>query len=257
MISKEKYIRKLKELAALPGNIEGIYNYCDRWCEKCMFTTKCLNFKIQDAAEFEKDIDNAGFWDNLQVIFEATRQMLEEDMERLGIKPQDVLQEFENMDDKAEEFKLSKKHPITIKAREMGISVMKWLDDVYKKKDKLEEMGIEPKENEPNIKNAIEVIAWYAIFISAKIQRAMAYFYDERENKTGKYDSDGSAKIALVAIDHSIEAWTLLYTQIPTEEGVILNYLIELSSIKEQTEALFPDARKFIRPGFDDIKMLK
>ncbi|MCB0550950.1 MAG: hypothetical protein KDD19_25495 [Phaeodactylibacter sp.] len=24
------------------SNIPGIYNYCDRWCERCSFTSRCL-----------------------------------------------------------------------------------------------------------------------------------------------------------------------------------------------------------------------
>jgi hypothetical protein len=253
MISKEEYIGKLKELASNPGNIEGIYNYCDRWCERCMFTSKCLNFKIQDAAGFDKDLDNANFWENLHLIFDATRQMLEEDMERFGIKPEDLQQEIENSNEPDNEFEQTERHPLTQKAREMGLSVMKWLESFQKQNEKLIEMGIDPNENKPTLKNAIEVIGWYSLFISAKIHRAVSHFYDKFKDEFMKYDSDGSAKITLVAIDRSIEAWTFLYSQLPSDEEIILNYLVDLSSIREQTESLFPDARKFVRPGFDEV----
>lgn len=26
--------------------ISGIFNYCDRWCEKCSYTKKCLNYHM-------------------------------------------------------------------------------------------------------------------------------------------------------------------------------------------------------------------
>jgi hypothetical protein len=255
MISKEEYLKKLKELAEKPGNIQGIYNYCDRWCERCMFTSKCLNYAMQNAAGFEKDIDNASFWENLHVIFEATRQMLEDDMQRLGIKPEDIQQEIEN--DKGSGRQKNEKHPLTKQAMDLGISVMKWLDELEKSNSTLESMGIKPNENEPTIKNALDIIGWYALFISAKINRAFSIFIDDLDNDIDnepmKYDSDGSAKIALVSIDRSIEAWTFLYTQMPKEEEIILKYLMELSFIKKEMETLFPDARKFIRPGFDEL----
>ena len=28
--------------------IEGIYNYCDRWCERCPMTSRCLNYAITE-----------------------------------------------------------------------------------------------------------------------------------------------------------------------------------------------------------------
>ncbi len=34
-------------------NIEGIFNFCDAWCERCTFTNRCLNYKMR--AEFEQE----------------------------------------------------------------------------------------------------------------------------------------------------------------------------------------------------------
>ena len=41
-------MKKLKEHTNNPQNTEGIYNSCDRWCEKCPFTSRCLNYKIYE-----------------------------------------------------------------------------------------------------------------------------------------------------------------------------------------------------------------
>ena len=35
----------MSELNFMHENISGIYDYCDRWCEKCSYTNKCLLFK--------------------------------------------------------------------------------------------------------------------------------------------------------------------------------------------------------------------
>ncbi len=37
------------------GFIIGIYNYCDRWCETCAFTSRCRVFA--DGAEMEAERD--------------------------------------------------------------------------------------------------------------------------------------------------------------------------------------------------------
>ena len=65
-------------------------------------------------------------------------------------------------------------------------------------------------------------------------------------------DSDGSAKIALIAIDRSIEAWIKLLQLLPDHEDAIIPLLAALQKIKKSGEAEFPDARKFVRPGFDE-----
>ena len=39
-MDKEKLKKLLKDERLIPG----IYNYCDRWCERCSFTSRCLNF---------------------------------------------------------------------------------------------------------------------------------------------------------------------------------------------------------------------
>ena len=34
-------------MAAEPDLIPGIYTYCDRWCERCAFTSRCLQFRLE------------------------------------------------------------------------------------------------------------------------------------------------------------------------------------------------------------------
>ena len=79
---------EIKKLAENKDLIPGIYNYCDRWCERCAFTSRCMNFamsrKYTDDPE-ASDITNEKFWQNLSEIFKVTRDMLEESAEELGI----------------------------------------------------------------------------------------------------------------------------------------------------------------------------
>ena len=41
----KEYIKKLTEN---PNFIPGIYNYCDRWCQRCPFTFRCMNFAMTE-----------------------------------------------------------------------------------------------------------------------------------------------------------------------------------------------------------------
>src|SRR5215471_1674643 len=72
--------KDLLRLAEDPRFITGIYNYCDRWCERCGFTSRCLLFAQEQADGIDddaRDIDNSAFWDRMTSIFEQTREMLE------------------------------------------------------------------------------------------------------------------------------------------------------------------------------------
>jgi len=66
-------------------------------------------------------------------------------------------------------------------------------------------------------------------------------------------DSDGSAKVALIAIDRSIAAWGKMLKYFPDQEDELLNILVKLEQLRRNSEKVFPNARTFIRPGFDEI----
>jgi hypothetical protein len=49
-----------------------------------------------------------------------------------------------------------------------------------------------------------------------------------------------------------VAAESLLLEKMPDHEDEILKFLLSLADIRKQTENTFPQARKFVRPGFDD-----
>ena len=64
--------RTLTELASNPDLISGIYNYCDRWCERCPLTTRCLVYATEQVNHHEspesQDIRNEAFWHKLSSV---------------------------------------------------------------------------------------------------------------------------------------------------------------------------------------------
>ena len=38
---------RIRELARNPEHVPGIYNRCDRWCERCPDRSKCLVFAME------------------------------------------------------------------------------------------------------------------------------------------------------------------------------------------------------------------
>ena len=76
--------KNLERLAKDPRFVPGIYNYCDRWCERCPNTSRCLNYAMCETT-FNSDESQEAFWDKLGTIFATTLQMLHEKAEEMGI----------------------------------------------------------------------------------------------------------------------------------------------------------------------------
>src|ERR1051326_396050 len=81
---------RLKELADNPNLVSGIYNYCDRWCERCAFTSRCLLYATEqadpDANDPEvRDLNNAKFWRKMQEILADTAAMISECAAEMGV----------------------------------------------------------------------------------------------------------------------------------------------------------------------------
>ena len=66
-------------------------------------------------------------------------------------------------------------------------------------------------------------------------------------------DSDGSAKVALVGIDRSISAWRLMQLAVPERSESVVPLILQLERLRKRAEKEFPNARSFIRPGFDEV----
>lgn len=63
---------------------------------------------------------------------------------------------------------------------------------------------------------------------------------------------NGTIKVALLAIDRMIAGFGIIMDNFSELEDDCLGFLLSLSKIKSHAETIFPDARKFIRPGLDE-----
>ncbi len=259
----------LKRLAENPEFIQSIYNYCDRWCERCPFTSHCLNFAM-DSEELgdqeTHDINNEAFWQRLTETFQMTLELLHEAAEEEGIDLESIdAKEFEEQDRLNKE--LAKNHQCSRAAKLYSEMVDDWFDsakDIFGHEDDepdLEmsaDMGdIDPAEEISDFGEAVEVVRWYQHLIYVKLMRAIRGELDERLEILDEFpkDSDGSAKVALIALDRSIAAWGEIRNLFPHRDNDILDILVHLEQLRRNAEKAFPEARAFIRPGFDKIDL--
>ncbi|MFB3816607.1 MAG: hypothetical protein ACE147_02980 [Candidatus Methylomirabilales bacterium] len=259
--------RKLKDLAADPRFISGIYNYCDRWCERCPATARCLVYAANEdedqADRASRDISNQAFWRRIEGMLREAEEMLREMMQEHGIELSAADLEAEQ----AREQRLHddvQRHPCTIAAADYGDAVSAWFDraaprlqarhEALAAQRRLELPGADPEGEAHRLNDATEVVRWYQYQIGVKIMRALGSALqaeEEPEAQAGPRDADGSAKVALLGIDRSVVAWSEVLRQVPEEEDELLPLLAGLSRLRREVEAGFPAARGFLRPGFD------
>jgi len=101
-----------------------------------------------------------------------------------------------------------------------------------------------------DLEDAREVIQWYQYQIAVKTMRALSG--REEEIDEDPKDSDGSAKVALIGIDRSMAAWRMMQLSLPDRVESIVPLILQLEVLRQRLEKSFPQARDFIRPGFDE-----
>ncbi|HYW72573.1 MAG TPA: hypothetical protein VE961_16165 [Pyrinomonadaceae bacterium] len=257
---------QLKHLAANPKLISGIYNYCDRWCERCAFTSRCLVFATleADATTDElasHDLQSAAFWEKLADVFEETRVMIMEWADQQGIDLSQVQIDL-SLEDREERLANAKHDQIVLAAKSYALRTFEFFDHPTPNSRSI---AIENENTEDEVASAIDVIQHYQFFITAKIFRALMArgITIESDELAGQFeteafdavssDGDGSAKIALIAIDRSQSAWQVLRRHLPQETKTIKSFIVELEQLKQTVEETFTKARDFMRPGFDVI----
>lgn len=259
--------KDILKLAKDPRYISGIYNYCDRWCERCAFTSRCLNYAIDEedigAAE-TRDLNNKVFWDKLQLIFQQTMEMINELAAERGIDLNSL--DIESTSEISHRLDNAKNHELSLATRYYSEIVDMWFKSGYplfeKRQDELNTMlrlgigGNKPHAEADEISDAVEVIRWYQHLIYVKLMRALTdeeSIEPREEDNISQRESDGSASVALIAIDRSIGAWGKLQEYFPEKTDSVLDILLHLGRLRRMAEQVFPNARNFKRPGFDDM----
>ncbi len=246
-MNKDELIKEAKK----PKYISGIFNYCDRWCERCQFTSRCLNYKIgkENYGDLEKhDITSAEFWEGFANLMKDTLEMFKDMAEEMGIDLDSI------EPDKSEKSAENVFHLTSEMANKYISLVDDWFDStkyVFENSEVYQKLN-SSKEAVVKFDDITQIIRWYQMQIYVKLRRAL----DGEDNDFSEdfpNDSDGSAKVALIGIDRSIGAWTKMLEFFPDRKAKLLKIISFLKRLCNIVEKKFPKARKFVRPGFDEI----
>ncbi|TSA27008.1 MAG: hypothetical protein D4R67_06860 [Bacteroidetes bacterium] len=225
------------------GFIPSIFNYCDQWCSRCSKSTQCrffANEQEQHLVDVEQNIKSEELYIKIAENLSDAIGILEDLSSKFGINLNDLLP--------GPPPTLPESHNDLInQATIYGMEVNQWLNEFQNYVIHTFELtGDNGKLSFPVVIEAVDVIRWYSILIGAKISGA-SYRLDEED----EYNMTGSAKVALIGLDRSMDAFTKILTEMPQYEDSILVFLAKLAIIKQEVNQLFPDADSFKRPAFD------
>ncbi|MBN1278777.1 MAG: hypothetical protein JW989_03210 [Chlorobiaceae bacterium] len=216
----------------MPGDhsfIAGIDRYCDRWCERCAFTSKCRSYHLERQPTMldQPEIFNAAFWIEMDgQLSELIQRIASETAGQVGVP------ELPSMHHSARE------HPFAMSALEYAGMIDDW-------KDSGKQWPLLPEE-------AWEIIRQYSCFLYPKLVRAIEVGMSDRYGVHDEEYAEGTAKTVLITIDRSLGAWGMVYRRYPDYEDAVLALLLHLDRLRKSVEALFPNARSFHRPVLDD-----
>jgi hypothetical protein len=229
--------------------IEFISEYCDRWCERCPFTVRCSAYAVRVATamcdgDFSAALELAVGAPPPQSVDEATRR--DAFREALDYEPSHAELEEARREEEARQERVDES-PLTTGAMRVSTLARAWFESNSHDRVPTADRRLE---------GAIEVASWDACLIGAKLHRALHgrdAFGDETDFEMDPVQNDwnGSAKVALISIARSIRAWETIATA--TDDDDAAKVAEELRLLETEVQRTFPDAWKFIRPGFDQL----
>ncbi len=262
--------------------ISGIYNYCDRWCERCIYTDRCRVFAMEkaftEAYEAEQRYkksreENKKFWEQIDLAMAEASEIFDDLIPRqkevlspeTGFFPEfDDTEEddFDGLDDDEKYHEKALQHPLSKTAERYGQIANNWfkerkgrLREVYDAESKtltIQYPGISDPVIIKQLSEAAEVIRWYEFQIDVKIKRALASRFEEQAHpeiyEGLPKDSAGSAMVALKGIERSLGGWNRFYQHIPAERTTIAPLMTLLFLLRAQLLKQLPGAATFRWP---------
>lgn len=252
-----------------PHFISGIHHYCDRWCERCLFSHRC--FKFAYTGRLLGTADTPPKRRVTQTVFDALSRVLSEarhDLELAARKLASSTDDHKLVANVAVEKRIQRR-ALRAGARETKAAhtyarmVDEWFNNelqlplryIRSLETRVRDGSLtvtDAKGDLVRLNESVEVIRWHQQLIYVKLCRAFTSRIEE-ERATGRSpkDSDGSAKVALLSVDFSIEAWSQLCDMFPVKSDSVLEILVHLDRLRRMIVTQFPRARRFTRPGFD------
>jgi hypothetical protein len=228
--------------------IDFISSYCDRWCERCAYTARCSTYACQVAVAMCGDFEQG-----LELAVGRPKPEHDESDECDA----DWLADFDNAEPSAAELEVFRKEEAArdqrIDAMALGSTVhaysmlaYRWLQARFE---------VIRATGDVLVTEALDVVMHDALFVWVKVRRALDgrdrhVRGEEVDEHPVQNDWNGSAKVALISIQRSEDAWRAIAQAIGDGQARMLADAAR--DLRTLTLKEFPHAMLFVRPGFDE-----
>lgn len=242
------------------GFIPYIYDYCDQRCSRCSLSSRCLSYVVLDrlGKQQKDEVDEAYALMEEGMIREIAR---ERGLATDALEGKDPLEGLRGELERAEGHR-----------DETALAAVKDEDAyacycIYERLIDHEQVGIynlvDALENEEGglrrvrkLEAQLDVVNWNMGVMLSKLKRAyyagsLYRLFTKVLGRAGA-DANGSAKVALLAMEASAKAWEAFAEELP-EAGKVCRWMTStLDQLRLEVTKSFPNAPRFKRPGFDD-----
>jgi len=279
----------MKDIHALDaqGFILGVYNYCDRRCERCRFVRQCRVgiVDVDDIGEAEDAIGSGkveDMKDRLRKLMNVPPKPSDDDADEdegddeddtdeeegfsLDFDPNDLEPDPDYEKEQAEIRRKTKAHPLTNLGMTHTTMVSEWIDpreaelkasgvSLYRT-DELGFAGARTPESLV-LSEALDEILWFKYMLHIKCQRAVSGKIEDpdwlADMGIGPIQSDwnGTAKLAIEIVRRCQQAWTTVAELLPEAADDTVPIQELLRRIGEELKKEFPDTERFVRAGWD------
>lgn len=245
-MGNKRALEKSQKAKAGKRLIPGIHNFCDRWCDRCTLSERCSIFAF--GKEEERILAEGRDPGAEMSSFVGT--MLKDAFRLLNdLALEHGLENNPFADNHDTDVPQEQDHYLLRTADDHAGWMQKWKDRNSQRINSilltLEETSME---NYALLKDAMEVLGWYMNFIVVKFSRAL---HSNDAAQGALSDSLGSAKIAVIAVERSIESLRVVQKFISDDAGELKKSIARLERIRKRALKEFPGLVEFKRPGFD------
>ncbi|HEX7777658.1 MAG TPA: hypothetical protein VF424_00380 [Vicinamibacterales bacterium] len=250
--------------AGTPGQvtfIAGVYNYCDRWCERCRFQTRCRLYR--DTRRMEEFME--GRLDKADLEALQSDEEFEEDTNAPPVSARERAEFLEGLaeanqepspEESARIERAYERHTRQLDAHPLTRDAMEYATTSRRLVQILESAF--HAGGDPLAAESLETIGRFGLMIAVKTRRAAAGLLplceelgDDEEFRQS--DANGCAKLVRLMIAESRQAWELLvHLPAVTADGVPAAMVRRLDTLDARLAAEFPRAMSFVRMGLDE-----
>jgi hypothetical protein len=253
-----------------PDHIDFISEYCDRWCERCSLAHKCAAFTRKDDPGEIDDCSKAAdkAMEELRLELAMPEPPLRPWQEGTLIAPAPGdMEQLEAARVYDERWRRIQDNPLMVAAHDYAVDSYTWLCLFGESTCARAEAAPGDHRESPDaalvrmeveaVIDAVQVVRWDCMLIAAKLRRALDGMDSDVAPVGGDHvqtDGNGSAKLVLLLVERSEASWRLITRWAPEVE-IASGLADTLAGLRVAVERAYPNARRFVRPGFDETPL--